>query len=152
MSREAGLVIDGYTGYNRVTDVDDRARAGCIAQVRRKTFDALPTAPTEARRGLELILDVYRVEHEAKALEIVRTPQHLAMRQTRSRTAMDHLHEWLLDEQPKHLHAGQRPAAFVVEGLVLAEIGDFAPESRTAGQPPTACASRTRNAFIGSAW
>jgi transposase len=100
------LVIDGYTGYNRVTDVDGRARAGCIAHVRRKIFDALPTAPPEARRGLELILDVYRVEHEAKALKIVRTPQHLAMRQTRSRAAMDRLHEWLLDEQPKHLPKG----------------------------------------------
>ena len=100
------LVIDGYTGYNRVTDVDGRERAGCIAHVRRKIFDALPTAPTEARQGLELILDVYRVEHEAKALKIVRTPQHLAMRQTRSRAAMDRLHEWLLVEQPKHLPKG----------------------------------------------
>ena len=100
------LVIDGYTGYNRVTDVDGRERAGCIAHVRRKIFDALPTAPVEARQGLELILDVYRVEHEAKARKIVRTPEHLAMRQTRSRAAMDRLHQWLLDEQPKHLPKG----------------------------------------------
>jgi transposase len=100
------LVIDGYTGYNRVTDVDGRDRAGCLAHVRRKIFDALPTAPKEARRGLELILDVYRVEHEAKARKIVRTPEHLHMRQTRSRAAMARLHAWLVDEQQKHLPKG----------------------------------------------
>jgi transposase len=100
------LVVDAYTGYNRVTDVDGRERAGCLAHVRRRIFDALSTAPVEARRGLELILDVYRVEHEAKALKIVRTPEHLAMRQTRSRQAMDRLNEWLVEEQPKHLPKG----------------------------------------------
>ena len=105
------LVIDGYTGYNRVTDVDGRERAGCLAHVRRKIFDALPTAPESARRGLELILDVYRVEHEAKARGIIRTPEHLEMRRTRSRAAMERLHAWLLDEQPKHLPKGPLGAA-----------------------------------------
>lgn len=100
------LVIDGYTGYNRVTDVDGRERAGCLAHVRRKIFDALPAAPTEARQGLDLILEVYRVEHEAKARNIVRTPEHLALRKTRSRQAMDRLHDWLVSEQPKHLPKG----------------------------------------------
>jgi transposase len=100
------LVIDGYTGYNRVTDVNGRERAGCLAHVRRKIFDALTTAPEQARRGLELILEVYRVEHEAKALKIVRTSEHLAMRQTRSRAAMERLHEWLIEEQPKHVPKG----------------------------------------------
>jgi len=100
------LVIDGYTGYNRVTNVDGRERAGCLAHVRRKIFDALTTAPIEARRGLELILEVYRVEHEAKARKIVRTPEHLAMRQTRSRAAMNRLHDWLIEEQPKHVPKG----------------------------------------------
>ena len=100
------LVIDGYTGYNRVTDVDGRDRAGCLAHVRRKIFDALPTAPEAARRGLELVLDVYRVEHEAKARKIVRTPEHLEMRRTRSREAMTRLHDWLIEEQPKHVPKG----------------------------------------------
>jgi transposase len=30
------LVVDAYTGYNRVTDVNGRDRAGCLAHVRRK--------------------------------------------------------------------------------------------------------------------
>jgi transposase len=100
------LVVDGYTGYSRVTDVDGRDRAGCLAHVRRKIFDALSSAPTEARHGLELILEVYRVEHEAKARHLVRSSEHLAMRQTRSRAAMDQLHGWLVEEQPKHLPKG----------------------------------------------
>jgi len=105
------LVIDGYTGYNRVTDVNGRERAGCLAHVRRKIFDALGTAPVEARHGLELILEVYRVEHEAKARKIVRMPEHLVLRQTRSRAAMERLHGWLVDEQPKHLPKGPLGAA-----------------------------------------
>lgn len=97
------LVIDGYTGYNRVTDVDGRDRAGCLAHVRRKIFEALQTAPEAARRGLELVLDVYRVEHEAKARDIVRSAEHLELRRTRSRAAMERLRAWLVEEQPKHV-------------------------------------------------
>src|SRR5439155_25748277 len=66
------LVIDGYTGYNRVTDVDGRDRAGCLAHVRRKIFDALATASIEARQGLDLVLDVHRVEHDANGRGVVR--------------------------------------------------------------------------------
>src|SRR5262249_278763 len=90
------LVIDRYTGYHRATDVAGRTRAGSLAHVRRKIFEALPAAPVEARRGLDLILEVYRVEHEAKASKVVRTPEHLAMRQSRSRAAMDALKRWLV--------------------------------------------------------
>lgn len=96
------LVVDAYTGYNRVTDVDGRTRSGCLAHVRRKFFDALPNAPNEARQALDLILDVYRVEHVARARKIVRTNEHLRLRQTDGRQAMDRLHEWILNEQPKH--------------------------------------------------
>lgn len=96
------LVVDGYTGYNRVTDVEGRMRAGCLAHVRRKFFEALEAAPTEAKRVMDLILDVYRVEHEAKARGIVRSREHFELRRTRSRAAMEMLHGWLLDEQPKH--------------------------------------------------
>jgi len=96
------LVVDAYTGYNRVTSVEGRERAGCLAHVRRKFFDSLATAPDEARRAMELILAVYRVEHEARARGIVRTSEHLALRQSVGRTAMDALRAFLDDEQPCH--------------------------------------------------
>ena len=97
------LVVDAYTGYNQVTDVDGRERSGCLAHVRRKFFDARSSAPTEVERALALILDVYRVEHEATARGIVRTPEHLAMRQSRSSAAMGALAQWLNEEQHKHV-------------------------------------------------
>jgi transposase len=100
---EGTLVVDAYTGYNAVTDVDGRERAGCLAHVRRKFFEALTHAPEEARRALELILDVYRVEHEAKAPGIVRTAAHLRLRQTEGRAAMDALHAWLLEQKDRHV-------------------------------------------------
>lgn len=96
------LVVDAYTGYNRVTDVEGRSRSSCLAHVRRRFFDALKTAPVEARRALELILDVYRVEHEAKEKGIVRTADHLALRQTRGRAAMDAFTSWLASEKDRH--------------------------------------------------
>lgn len=89
------LVVDAYTGYNRVTDVDGRSRSACLAHVRRRFFGALSHKPVEARRALDLILDLYRVEHEAKRLGIVRTPAHLELRRTRGRDAMAAFLAWL---------------------------------------------------------
>jgi len=99
---EGTLVVDGYTGYNRVTDVDGRTRAGCIAHVRRKFFDAMMSGVAEAKVALDLILDVYRVEHEVRARHIVRSDEHLNLRQTRSRAAMDRLRTWLFDQQGRY--------------------------------------------------
>ena len=89
------LVVDAYTGYNRVVDVDGRSRSSCLAHVRRRFFEALTSKPVEARRALDLILEIYRVEHEAKKRGIVRTPAHLELRQTRGREALDAFLAWL---------------------------------------------------------
>lgn len=86
------LVVDAYTGYNRVVDVDGRSRSSCLAHVRRRFFEALTSKPVEARRAMDLILEIYRVEHEAKKLGIVRTQAHL---ETRGREAMDAFLAWL---------------------------------------------------------
>ncbi len=96
------LVVDAYTGYNRVTDVDGRERASCLAHCRRKFFEALDSTPSEARQALALILDVYRVEHEAKLRGIVRTPAHLALRQSRGRAAMDAFLAWVESQKDQH--------------------------------------------------
>src|SRR5262249_8662349 len=70
------LTVDGYTGYNAVTDVEGRDRTGCWSHVRRKLFEAMPSAP-EARQGLDIILDLFMVERKAKNRGIVGTPEHL---------------------------------------------------------------------------
>jgi len=99
---EGTLVVDAYSGYNRVTDVDGRSRAGCIAHVRRKFFDAHVTGVVDAKAALDLILEIYRVEHEARARGIVRSDEHLALRRARSSVVMDRLRTWLFDQQGKH--------------------------------------------------
>lgn len=95
------LVVDAYTGYNRVVDVDGRSRSSCLAHVRRRFFEALTSKPVEARRAMDLILEIYRVEHEAKKLGIVRTQAHLELRRTRGRDAMDAFLAWL-EENKDH--------------------------------------------------
>jgi transposase len=88
------LLVDAYTGYNSVVDVDGRKRAACLAHVRRKFFDALPTSP-EAQEALDIILAVYRVEHRATEENIVRTDAHARLRNTDSRATMKRLRAWL---------------------------------------------------------
>jgi transposase len=87
------LTIDGYTGYNVVTDVEGRDRTGCWCHARRYLFDALPTAP-EAREGLDMILDLFMVEREATCQNIVGTPEHLALRNGRSTLILAALAAW----------------------------------------------------------
>lgn len=66
------LIVDGYSGYNVVAEVSKRKRAACHAHLRRYFHEALPTAPI-AQQAIELILGIYRVEHEAKTNEIARS-------------------------------------------------------------------------------
>lgn len=103
---KGSLVIDGFTGYNSVTTPEGRKRVGCLAHVRRKFFAALQTAPQEAREALDLILEVYKVERDAKNAGIVGSEQHLALRQSRSREAMEDFRAWLEEQEPQHLPKG----------------------------------------------
>ena len=100
------LVVDAYTGYNATCTPDQRERAGCLAHVRRKFHDAQSSAPVAAAEAMRLILDVYRVEHEAKHQGIVRSPAHRELRQTAGKAAMQKLHTWLLEQKDQHLPKG----------------------------------------------
>jgi len=59
-------VVDAFSGYNKVTTPAGRLRCGCIAHARRKFFEALPKAEDAARTALDFILEIYKVEEEAK--------------------------------------------------------------------------------------
>ncbi|WXA88017.1 IS66 family transposase [Pendulispora rubella] len=87
------LTIDGYTGYNIVTDGDGRERSGGMSHARRYLFDALPSAP-EARERLDIILEVFLVEREVQKLNIVGTKEHLRLRYSKAASAMERLREW----------------------------------------------------------
>jgi transposase len=93
------LVVDQYTGYNIVTKPGRRTRAGCLAHARRKLFEQRQYV--ETKEALELIREIYVVEHEAKVAGIVGTPEHLALRQTRSRLLFARLLCWA----HRHRHA-----------------------------------------------
>lgn len=111
------LVVDAYTGYNQVTKPADRERGGCMAHGRRGVFAALKYAPS-MQVALDLILDLYKVEHDAKAAGIVGTAAHGMLRRERSAPIMAKLHAWLTAEKPQHLPSG--PAGQAV-GYMLSQ-------------------------------
>lgn len=95
------LVVDGYTGYNRVTLPEGRVRVGCWSHVRRKFFDALGSAP-EAQTALELILELYRVEHAARDADTLGSPEHLRARRTQSALVLERMMAWMQEQLPRH--------------------------------------------------
>jgi transposase len=95
------LLVDAYTGYNKVTVADGRTRAGCLAHVRRKFFEAKESVP-EAQTALDLIRDIYVVEHEAREQRLVGTDQHLALRRTRTRPLLAQLFRLLRKHRGRH--------------------------------------------------
>lgn len=95
------LVVDGFTGYNRVTTPEGRIRVGCWAHVRRKFFDALPTAP-ESQQMLDLILRLYRVEQEVKDAGLSGSEEHLRRRRMVSSANIGLIQDWLSGEVKKH--------------------------------------------------
>ena len=96
------LLVDGYQGYDGVIVPGGRVRAGCIAHSRRKFFEALSSAPEAARKAMDYVLEIYKVERAALDAGLLGTPQHLAMRQARSKPVMEEFKAWLEAEQPRH--------------------------------------------------
>jgi transposase len=105
------LLVDAYTGYNSVTGVEGRERAGCLAHARRKLFEARD-ADEGVQGALELIQDVYRVEHDAKEQGIAQSESHLEMRKKRAAPAMGKLKVWL--DERDGLHSPKSPIASAI--------------------------------------
>lgn len=91
------LVIDGYAGYNGVVSDDEtpgRTRVGCWGHSRRRFFEALSTEP-DARKALDWIVELYRIEHRAAERNILGTEAHLVLRKSESREVLEELERWL---------------------------------------------------------
>lgn len=93
------IQVDGHTGYNKVCTPNGRKRVGCLAHVRRKFFDALPTAPEQARWVLDRITDLYLVEAHARDLGIIGTEEHRALRQLESKPIVEALDKWVRSQK-----------------------------------------------------
>jgi transposase len=101
------LVVDGYTGYNNVTDPQGRARAGCWSHLRRRIFEARSSsAPEDTDRALALIRELFRVEHDATEQKIVRSPAHLQLRQARSKLLVQEFFGWAEHKKAEVLPKG----------------------------------------------
>lgn len=86
------LVVDQYTGYNAVTKPGNRLRAGCLAHARRRLFEQ--REHPETKEPLDIIGEIYAVEHEAKQAGIVGSDAHLELRKQRSRPLFARLLRW----------------------------------------------------------
>lgn len=95
------LVVDMYTGYNAITGVDGRERAGCLAHARRKFFKALASAP-DAQIALDFIREIYVLEREVKVARATGGAEHARVRWEQSLPMMDKLYVWLTQQQPNH--------------------------------------------------
>jgi hypothetical protein len=94
------LIVDAYSGYNVVAEVSKRN-----AQPATRTFGATSTRHSTApiaQEAIDLILGLYRVEHDAKAQEITGTKPHLRLRRQRAGAIRDDLHAWLLRQKSRH--------------------------------------------------
>ncbi|MDQ3400841.1 MAG: IS66 family transposase [Chloroflexota bacterium] len=94
------LMVDMYTGYNQVTTPGRRRRAGCLAHARRKVFEA--KAEPCAMEALDLVRDVYVVEHDARAEGVEGTEKHLEMRRERSRPLVARFLWWARAQRRVH--------------------------------------------------
>lgn len=95
------LLVDSYSGYNKVAKTKNRKRAGCHAHLRRYFHEALKTAPV-AQEAIDFILALYRVEYDAQERRIAKTPEHLELRREKSVPIREQLKAWLDEQLPKH--------------------------------------------------
>lgn len=94
------LVVDAYSGYNSIADVSTRKRAACHAHLRRYFHESLSTAPV-AQEAIDLILALYRIEHEADEKKLVGA-ERLKLRRKKAPAARSRLKAWLEDQRPRH--------------------------------------------------
>lgn len=100
------LLADAYSGYNSVCEPGARIRAACWAHVRRKFFDAQANAPDEAKKAIDTILKLYKIEYEAIAKKIFGTESHLALRKERALPIISKFESWLKEQNDQHLPKG----------------------------------------------
>ena len=85
---------DASNGYDALFHDGTRCEAGCWCHCRRKFRDALKNGFPEAKRAIEVIRDLYKIEREAK-LDRLDAEARRALRQAKSRPIVDAFFEWV---------------------------------------------------------
>ena len=102
---QGNLASDGYSAYSCLGERKaTRRRSGCWGHGRRKFFEAIPKGVDnhENRELLDMIADLYRIEHEAEREGILRTPEHLELRQRKSKPIVRKIWRWVDARLGKH--------------------------------------------------
>ena len=102
---EGYLQADGYDGYNAVVAANGLTRLGCMAHARRKFTDAVKAQGRnrkrgKAHRGLSLIRKLYRIEKQARQLQL-KPPERYGHRQKHARPVCDEIRTWLEEALPQ---------------------------------------------------
>jgi len=115
-------------GYNDIEKVSSRRRAACLAHVRRYFFESLKTAPV-AQEALDLITELYRVEHDAKEQRLSEAA-HLAFRKQRAGPIRQRFKAWLDAQRSRHPPKSPLGVAIRYTLGQWAELGVFLDDAR----------------------
>jgi transposase len=85
-----------YSGYNAITRPDHWERAGCMAHLRRKFFDAKASSPEWSNHAMEQFHKLYLLERRAKEHGVAGTDAHRKIRQDEAKPLLEQFHAWML--------------------------------------------------------
>ena len=95
---DGAIVTDAFGGYNRLSKKPTIRIQNCLAHARREFYERYDDFPTECHRVIELMDQLFEIEHEAKSIEDIRE-----LRTTRSRPIIDELRNFLFETKPRFL-------------------------------------------------
>ena len=99
----AGLLqSDGYGGYNQLRKKPKIIAFGCLAHARRKFAEiikiATPKSASKAQEALHYFVQLYRIEHQAKALKMD-ADGRMQLRQQEALPLLNQFFQWLCQTQ-----------------------------------------------------
>lgn len=94
------MLSDAYGGYDRFKKKAGITLAHCWAHGRRKFFEIRELYP-ESEEILDLMEDLFEIEHEAKTYEELGV-----LRREKSQPVTDQIYAWLIERKSRHLPEG----------------------------------------------
>ena len=95
---DGAIITDAFGGYNRLAKKPTIRVQNCLAHARREFYERFDDFPTECRRVIELIDQLFEIEREAKSIENIRE-----LRRSRSKLIVDELKNFLFETKPRFM-------------------------------------------------